>query len=62
MPQYVYTCTKCNKTVTRLVKLSDRDGQTCDRPSSHNNTQLCSGELVREEVADTAKTPYSWKP
>ena len=49
MPMYNYTCMVCDENTDRLVKIADRDGQSCDE---------CGYKLFREIVF----TGLVWSP
>jgi len=67
MPMYSYVCDTCGMTGDRVVKIAERDDQSCKRaiPCSESATAEscpCDGKLVREEVALTALMSHSWQP
>jgi hypothetical protein len=72
MPRYEYQCPKCCRRLSRIVKLANRDIQVCGEPfvaadadsadAPDAPVMACDGDLVREEISETAMTPYSWRP
>lgn len=73
MPMYTYRCKRCGNVSDRLVKMAERDApQTCDRTVPALAEQVpaieaapveptCNGEMAREEITITARTPSLWK-
>lgn len=60
MPMYDYTCAKCGASTERVVKLDDRDTQTCDAVKRSREGQPCGGELVRDEISVNACMGHNW--
>lgn len=56
MPMYVYNCSTCGKCEHRIVKLSERDAQTCACAEDPN--KQCA--LVREEISQTSAMGMNW--
>lgn len=82
MPMYNYRCPTCKATDSRIVKIAERDNQTCTTrvivkatingysltsggiaPDGYvDETKPCGTILEREEIPETAFTPYGWRP
>lgn len=68
MPVYSYTCPICRAKLDRIVLLTTTDDkQTCNEKittecsNGGESTYLCQGELVKDEIAVTAKMAQQWK-
>lgn len=66
MPAYDYTCPVCGHKEERIVRMEERDEQTCGRPTLDKNGSPwsdhdCPGKLERDEIALTARMSDQWK-
>lgn len=70
MPVYVYKCKECKREQELVVRFEDRDDQRCALeydefrvyPDPQTlETYVCGGELEREEMPLTSRTPGAWK-